>query len=96
MALGKTVAEAFRMDEATWERHANPWSVWTRFTAWPLLALAVWSRVWLRRWAIFPIAVAVLWTWLNPRIFDRPRSTDNPAIPEVAILGTIRISETSV
>jgi hypothetical protein len=65
------------MDEATWERHANPWSVWTRFTAMPLLVLAVWSRAWLGRRAVVPMTVALLWTWLNPRVFSKPVSTDN-------------------
>ncbi|WP_406601478.1 DUF6653 family protein [Lentzea miocenica] len=27
------VAKAFRMDDEAWRRHANPWSVWTRFAA---------------------------------------------------------------
>jgi hypothetical protein len=73
------------MDADTWERHANPWSVWTRFTAMPALVLAAWSRAWLGRWAAAPFALAVLWTWLNPRVFGRPRSTDNWA--SRAVLG---------
>jgi Family of unknown function (DUF6653) len=31
----------FRMDEAVWRRHANPWSVYTRFAAIPAMILAV-------------------------------------------------------
>ena len=57
--------------------HANPWSFWTRFTVLPLLILAIWSRVWLGWWAFVPIAAAVLWMWLNPRIFPKPQSTKN-------------------
>nr|WP_238997445.1 DUF6653 family protein [Mycolicibacterium sp. CBMA 361] len=34
------------MTDAAWRRHANPWSVWTRFAAIPLMMLAIWSRVW--------------------------------------------------
>jgi len=60
------------MDDAVWERHANPWSVWTRFTCLPLLVLAVWSRVWLGWGALVPFALACLWTWVNPRAFPRP------------------------
>jgi hypothetical protein len=26
MTLEEGIARGFRMDEATWERHANPWS----------------------------------------------------------------------
>ncbi|WP_298429424.1 DUF6653 family protein [uncultured Jannaschia sp.] len=57
------------MDDATWRRHANPWSVWSRFTVLPLLVLAIWSRVWLGWWALLPIALALGWNWLNPRVF---------------------------
>ena len=32
MSFDKKVAEAFGLNEDGWERHANPWSVWTRFT----------------------------------------------------------------
>lgn len=77
MTLEEKVAGGFGMDATTWERHANPWSVWTRFTAWPGIALAVWSRKWLGRWAIVPLVASLVWTWINPRIFGKPRSTDN-------------------
>jgi len=77
MTLEERIARGFRMDDVTWERHANPWSVWTRFTALPLVILAVWSRAWLGRRAVVPVALSLLWTWINPRIFSKPRSTDN-------------------
>jgi hypothetical protein len=79
------MAHAFGMDEGTWARHANPWSVWTRYTALPLLVLAIWSRAWLGWWSLVPLALAVLWTWLNPRFFPVPSSTDNWA--SKAVLG---------
>lgn len=63
------------MDEESWARHANAWSVWTRFTCAPLLVLAIWSRVWLGWWALIPIAAAVFWTWWNPRAFPVPKTT---------------------
>ena len=63
------------MDAATWQRHANPLSVYTRYTALPLLAMAIWSRVWLGWWALLPVALAVAWIWLNPRLFGVPAST---------------------
>lgn len=71
------IAALFHMDEATWARHANPWSVWTRFAILPVLALAIWSRVWLGWYSLIPIAVALIWTWLNPRAFPVPRTTDH-------------------
>lgn len=70
-------ANLFAMSDRTWERHSNPWSVWTRNTVLPLLILAIWSRSWIGWWAIAPTVVAVLWTWLNPRLFSKPESTDN-------------------
>ena len=66
-----------RMDDAAWARHANPWSVWSRFTCLPLIVLAIWSRVWLGWWSLVPLALALGWTFLNPRLFAPPDSTDN-------------------
>lgn len=85
MRWDQRIARSFRMSEETWKRHANPWSVWTRNTVLPLLVLAVWSRVWVGRWAIALTALAVLWAWLNPRVFPAPASTDNWA--SKAVLG---------
>lgn len=64
------------MDDAAWARHANPWSVYSRMTILPLVALAVWSRVWLGWWALVPIGLCLLWTWANPRLFAKPACTD--------------------
>lgn len=85
MTWESKIAGAFSLNEATWMRHANPWSVWTRNTALPLLILAVWSRVWLSEWALIPIIGAMLWIWLNPRIFSQPNSTNSWA--SKAVLG---------
>ena len=52
-----------------WRRHANPWSVWTRFAAIPAMAAAVWSRTSLGWWAAAPVALVVLWLVLNPFAF---------------------------
>lgn len=68
---------AMGMDDATWARHANPWSGWTRFTILPLFALAVWSRVWFGWGALIPVALVLIWTWFNPRLFAEPKSLDN-------------------
>ena len=65
------------MDDAAWRRHANPWSVWTRFTCGPLLVLALWSRAWLGWGCLVPVAAAALWTWLNPRVFPPVTRVDN-------------------
>ena len=65
------------MDDATWARHANPWSVYSRMTAMPLLSGAIVSRVWLGWWALIPLAVVIVWIWWNPRAFAAPAHTDH-------------------
>lgn len=60
------------MDEAAWERHANPLSVYSRFSCLPLIVAAIWSRVWLDWWALVPLALAIGWTFVNPRLFSAP------------------------
>ncbi len=77
MTLERAFEAALAMDDATWRRHANPWSVWTRATVLPLVIIAVWSRVWLGTWSLVPVGVSILWMWLNPRVFASPHSTDN-------------------
>lgn len=81
----QSLTNVFRMTDEVWQRHTNPWSVWTRYSALPLLVLAVWSRVWWGGWAIAPSVVVILWIWLNPRLFPRPQSTRNWA--SKAVLG---------
>ena len=65
------------MDDATWARHANPWSVWTRVAILPLLTLAIWSRVWLGWAALVPLGLVLIWTWINPRLFPAPKRLDS-------------------
>ena len=77
MDYGKAAAKMMRMDEGTWRRHSNPWSVWTRVPILPLLALAVYSRAWWGWWALAPTGLLIAWAWINPRIFPAPDSTDS-------------------
>jgi hypothetical protein len=77
MTLERKIANVFALDNATWLRHANPWSVVLRNTVLPVLILTFWSRLWLGWWAVVPVVLAVLWTWLNPRIFPAPQSLDH-------------------
>lgn len=58
-----------------WRRHANPWSVFTRFAAIPAGILAGWSRVWIGWWAVLPLVLVVVWLIINPFVFkpiDKP------------------------
>ena len=75
--IGRMAEKAMGMDDATWARHANPWSGWSRVSILPLLALAIWSRDWIGWSALVPIALVLLWTWINPRVFAEPKSLDN-------------------
>ncbi len=75
--LGRVTERAMGMSDATWDRHANPWSGWTRVATMPLLTLALWSRTWLGWWSLLPIMLVALWIWVNPRLFPPPRSLDN-------------------
>ena len=71
------IADLFQMTDEVWERHANPWSGWTRYLTLPLLLLAFWSRIWIGWWSIVPITILIIWTWLNPRVFPKPKSMNN-------------------
>jgi hypothetical protein len=74
-AFFQGTAALFRMDEAAWERHANPWSVWTRIATWPFVMLVLWSFHWWGAWSLLPLGVLAGWLWLNPRAFPPPSST---------------------
>lgn len=76
MDIGKLSERIMGMDDAAWARHSNPLSGWSRVSILPLISLAVWSRVWLGWYALWLIALVVLWTFLNPRLFMPPKSND--------------------
>ncbi|ASC70243.1 hypothetical protein XM38_011790 [Halomicronema hongdechloris C2206] len=77
MTYGERIAQLFQMSDRVWQRHTNPWSVWSRYSSLPLLVLAGWSRFWWGWWALVPAGLVLLWIWLNPRLFPKPRSTHN-------------------
>jgi len=86
VTVERRVARVFRLDDAGWARHANPWSGWSRaLTALPLLVLAVWSRVWLGAWSLAAVVAALAWIWLNPRAFG-PAADDSAWISK-GVLG---------
>lgn len=59
-----------RLSEEAWPRHANPWSVITRFAAIPAAIIAIWSRQWLGWWSLLPTALVVMWLAINPFAFS--------------------------
>ena len=79
----RRVARVFGLEGDAWMRHANPRSVWTRFTCLSLLALAIWSRDWIGWYSLIPIVTAMVWMLVNPRFFGVPTSTRNWASKSV-------------
>ncbi|CAD7047688.1 hypothetical protein RHAB21_03814 [Pseudorhizobium halotolerans] len=75
MRLDHVINRAMGMDSDEWQRHANPWSVWTRLATIPAFALAVYARMWLGWWSLLPVIVIIVFLWLNTRIFA-PAQTD--------------------
>ena len=47
MTYPQSIAKLFHMTDEVWQRHRNPWSVWTRYLGLPLLVDAIWNRLWL-------------------------------------------------
>ncbi|MCK7622855.1 hypothetical protein MUU72_07020 [Streptomyces sp. RS10V-4] len=75
MSGKNAVAALHGMSDEAWQRHANPWSVWTRFAAIPAFELAVWSRQWLGWWCLAALAAVIAWLWLNVRVFPPVQPT---------------------
>lgn len=71
------MARVFGLEGEQWMRHANPLSVWSRFSCVSLMALAIWSRTWIGWFCLVPLALAWTWMMVNPRLFPEPRSTRN-------------------
>ncbi len=77
MNILRWTERAMSMNDETWRRHSNPWSVYTRFTTLPLISLAFYSREWLEGYSGLLIATSLLWVWINPRLFKAPEKTSN-------------------
>lgn len=77
MNIEKTLARLFGLEGDRWLRHANPWSVYSRFPVLPLIVVSVWSRVWIGTYFLVPLGATLLWTFFNPRLFDEPDSLDS-------------------
>ncbi|MGF1754314.1 hypothetical protein L4C33_12020 [Vibrio makurazakiensis] len=77
MDILKAAEKAMSMDENTWNRHASPLSVYSRFTILPLFTGTLAIRDELGGYTVVVIAFIILWVWLNPRIFPAPKTTNN-------------------
>lgn len=83
MTIERRIARLFNLTDDNWMKHANPISVWTRYSVLPLLVLAIWSRAWIGWWSAAAIAMALLWMFFNPVLFAKPKSTRNWASKSV-------------
>ena len=57
-----------RLTRKVFERHANPWSAWTRLLSIPLVLVPFWTRS--RKHA----ALVGTWMVLNPIVFPKPKN----------------------
>lgn len=83
MTLERKIANIFQLNNESWLKHANPWSVWTRYSVLPIIIFAFWSRIWIGWWCIIPGAISILWMFFNPHFFSKPKSTKNWASKSV-------------
>lgn len=85
MTIERKIANIFHLTDENWMKHANPVSVWTRYSALPIIVIAFWSRCWIGWWCLLPGILSILWIFLNPLVFKKPASTRNWA--SKAVLG---------
>jgi len=76
MTIESRIAALFRLTDDNWMKHANPWSVRTRYSVLPLLVLAFWSRVWIGWWFVVPAILSLAWMIINPVFFKKPATTN--------------------
>jgi hypothetical protein len=79
------LARAFGLTGDAWQRHANPWSVYTRIPIPAALAAAIWTYQWIGWWSLVPVGLVCVWAAINPTVFPPPRSLDHWA--SKAVLG---------
>jgi hypothetical protein len=79
------LARAFKMNNETWGRHANPWSVYTRYLTLPAYAAVIYYRALMGSFFWICIAGLTIWLWVNPRAFPKPQTTKSWA--SRAVLG---------
>ncbi len=77
MTMERKIANLFNLTDENWMKHANPVSVWTRYSVLPVIVLAFWSRAWIGWWCLIPGIASLLWMFFNPVLFSKPKSTRN-------------------
>jgi hypothetical protein len=85
MTLERKISKLFNLTDDNWMKHANPVSVWTRYSVLSIIVLSFWSRTWIGWWCLIPGVLSILWMFYNPVFFKKPKSTKNLA--SKAVLG---------
>lgn len=83
MTAERKIANFFNLTNKNWLKHANPLSVWTRYSVLPIIIIAFWSRLWIGWWFLVPAVISIGWMFLNPIFFKKPKSTKNWALRSV-------------
>ena len=83
MNLERNIAKIFNLTDENWMKHSNPWSVWTRYSVLPIIVFSFWSRIWIGWWCLIPGILSILWMFINPIFFSKPKSTKNWASKSV-------------
>ncbi|UGA53461.1 DUF6653 family protein [Vibrio sp. VB16] len=77
MDFTKLSEQLMTMNDDSWAKHSNPWSVYTRFTILPLISVSFYSQHWIGSYSWLLVLASFIWIWLNPRLFKAPKQTDN-------------------
>jgi hypothetical protein len=88
------ISKVFGLKDDKWLNHANPISVWTRFIVLPFLILAIWSRVWIGWFSLILIILLIIWIFINPKFFKKPKTFDSWA--SKCVLGEKILSENKI
>jgi hypothetical protein len=83
VTIERKIANLFNLTDENWMKHANPMSVWTRYSVLPIIVIAFWSRIWIEWWCLVPGVLSILWMFINPIFFKIPSSTKNWASKSV-------------
>jgi hypothetical protein len=77
MTIEKNLGKVFGLNNEEWLNHANPISLWTRFIILPFFAVSIWSRIWIGWFSLIPISSLLIWTFVNPVFFKKPKTTNS-------------------
>lgn len=77
MTFEEKLIKLFGLNNKTWLNHATAASIITRGLIPPMITIAALSRVWIGNWWFVLLALIILWTFLNTRIFPKAKNYDN-------------------